>query len=103
MVVKLGFLWNLYIILPRREKLLIGGNMSNLSVELPAVDGSLYDLHVFGEPCKYAIQTLFGDDFAAPPKSMNITVKTESGKSVIVKIPYDLTEKAKVYINDEQI
>ncbi|MCL2219095.1 MAG: hypothetical protein FWC23_01425 [Chitinispirillia bacterium] len=77
--------------------------MSNLNVALPAVDGSVYDVHEFGESCKEAIHTLYSDDFAAPPRSMNFTVQTESGKTVLLRIPYDHEDKVRVYVNNEQI
>lgn len=44
--------------------------MSNIGVTLPAVDGSLYFPHEFGESCKLGIHTLYSDDFAAPPRNM---------------------------------
>ncbi|MCG7972052.1 MAG: hypothetical protein JBO36_15490 [Candidatus Thiodiazotropha taylori] len=77
--------------------------MSNIEVTLPAVDGSLYSPHEFGESCKLAIHTLFTDDFAAPPSRMVIEVKTNSGKSVKVSIPYDHTGRASVTIDGQQV
>lgn len=77
--------------------------MSNIEVTLPAVDGSLYYVHEFGESCKLAIHTLYSDDFAAPPRNMVIEVKTNSGKSVKVFIPYDHESCASVQIDGQEI
>lgn len=77
--------------------------MSNIEITLPAVDGSLYPLHEFGESCELAIQTLFTDDFAAPPSRMVIEIKTDSGKSVKVSIPYDHDGHASVTIDGDQV
>lgn len=77
--------------------------MSNLKVYLPTVDGSNYSLQDEGDSCKDAIHTLFTDDFAAPPRSMIIQVKTASGKIVKVVIPYDDYEQASVKIDDVEV
>lgn len=77
--------------------------MSNIEVSLPAVDGSVYYAHEFGESCKLAIHTLFTDDFAAPPKYMSIEIKTKSGRTVKVNIPYDHKALASVTVDDEII
>ncbi|WP_086930574.1 hypothetical protein [Agarilytica rhodophyticola] len=77
--------------------------MSNIEVTLPAVDGSLYCPHEFGESCKLAIHTLISDDFAAPPQNMVIEVKTESGKSVKVYVPYDRNLNASVTVDGEAL
>ena len=77
--------------------------MSNIEVSLPTVDGGALFPHEFGESCKLAIHTLYSDDFAAPPKFMQIEIKTDSGKTVKVFIPYDHTSKASVTIDGENI
>lgn len=77
--------------------------MSNIEVTLPAVDGSLYCPHEFGESCKLAIHTLYSDDFAAPPRNMIIEIKTKSGKTVKVFIPYDHEGHATVKIDGIEI
>jgi hypothetical protein len=77
--------------------------MSNLEVYLPTVDGSEYSIHEAGESCKLAIHTLFTDDFAAPPIYMCIKIKTDSGKVVEIKIPYDHKDTALAYINGEKV
>lgn len=77
--------------------------MSNIEIRLPAVDGSLCCPHEFGESCKLAIHTLCSDDFAAPPRQMIVEVKTVSGKSVKVQIPYDHNALASVSIDGEVV
>lgn len=77
--------------------------MSNIEVYLPAVDGGLYPIHELGESCKLAVQTLIGDDFAAPPRSLTIEVITDSGKVVKVIVPYDHTGRAIVTIDGEKV
>lgn len=77
--------------------------MSNIEVYLPAVDNSEYSIHELGESCKNAIHTLFTDDFAAPPRNMTIALKTESGKTVKVFIPYDHNGVASVTIDGTEI
>ena len=65
--------------------------MSNLTIEAPLVDGSLMPFFDDGEACKHAVTFIAGDDLRPPPRSINITVKTESGKLVKLVIPNDLT------------
>ena len=77
--------------------------MSNIEVTLPTVDGGALYPHEFGESCKLAIHTLYSDDFAAPPKYMQIEVKTDSGKTVKVLIPYDHTSKASVTVDGSEV
>ena len=74
--------------------------MSNLTIEAPLVDGSLMPFFDDGEACKHAVTFIAGDDLRPPPRSINITVKTESGKLVKLVIPNDLT-KAIVMIDGE--
>ena len=77
--------------------------MSNLEVSVPVVDGSAYYPHEFGESCKLAVETLLTDDFSAPPKYLQIEVRTESGKTVKVCIPYDHEGRASVSVDGEMV
>jgi hypothetical protein len=77
--------------------------MSNIEVSLPTVDGSALYPHEFGDSCKLAIHTLYSDDFGAPPKYMQIEVKTESGKAVKVIIPYDDDSTALVTVDGKTV
>ena len=65
--------------------------MSNLTIEAPLVDGSLMPFFDDGEACKHAVTFIAGDDLRPPPRSINFTVKTKSGKLVKLVIPNDLT------------
>jgi len=49
------------------------------------------------------VNAITGDDYAAPPQSLTIEVKTESGKKVKVIIPYERKGKVIVMIDDEKI
>lgn len=77
--------------------------MSNLDIYLPAVDGSAYWPVAEGDTCKDAIQSVFSDDWAAPPTRLVIKVKTDSGKVVEVSIPYDHNGKASVQIDGKPV
>lgn len=77
--------------------------MSNLKVSLPLVDGSLHDFLYEGDSCKKIIHNLYTDDFAAPPVCMDIQIRTPSGKTVKVVIPYDVNGKASVFIDNSEV
>lgn len=77
--------------------------MSNIEVRLPLVDGSLYDLHTYGESCRLAVETLFTNDCSPPPRHMVIEVKTKSGKKVQVYIPYDHESLSTVRIDGQDV
>lgn len=77
--------------------------MSNIEIDAPLVDGSLMPYHEKGESCRLAIELLIGDDFGAPPRSLNFTVHTESGKTVRLVIPYDHTGHARVLVDGEVV
>lgn len=55
--------------------------MSNIEIDAPLVDGGLMPYHDKGESCRHAVELLIGDDFGAPPRSLNFTVHTQSGNS----------------------
>jgi hypothetical protein len=65
--------------------------MSNLTIEAPLGEGRLMSFFDEGEACNYAVTFIAGDDLRPPPKSVNITVKTKSGKLVKLVIPNDLS------------
>ena len=77
--------------------------MSNIEIEAPLVDGSLMPYHETGESCRRAIELLVGDDFGAPPRSLNFTVTTPSGKIVKLIIPYSHDGRATVMLEGEAI
>ncbi|GLK90034.1 hypothetical protein GCM10017655_30960 [Pseudomonas turukhanskensis] len=77
--------------------------MSNLDIYLPLVDGSACWPVAKGDLCKDAIQTVFSDDWGAPPRALVIKVLSGSGKEITVYIPYDNNGKASVQIDGEQV
>jgi hypothetical protein len=77
--------------------------LSNIEIDAPLVNGGLMPYHDKGESCRRAVELLVGDDFGAPPRSLNFTVRTESGKTVKLVIPYDHNGKAKVLIDGDAI
>jgi len=77
--------------------------MANIVIDLPAVDGSLYDYLGYDHDCKDVIHNLWSDDFGAPPRHMRIKVKTNSGKHVQIIIPYSNDQNAFVTIDGDTI
>lgn len=77
--------------------------MSNVEIDAPLVDGGLMSYHERGESCRLAVELLIGNDFGAPPRSLNFTVHTESGKTVKLVIPYDHAGLAKVMVDGEAV
>ena len=77
--------------------------MANVEIDLPAVDGGLYDYLSYEDSCKELIHNLWSDDYAAPPVHMRIKIKTSSGKLVQVVIPYDASDEAAVSIDGEWV
>lgn len=63
--------------------------MSNIEIDAPLVNGDLMPYHDKGKSCRLAVEFLVGDDFGAPPRSLDFTVETASGKMVKLIIPYD--------------
>jgi hypothetical protein len=52
---------------------------------------------------RLAVQALIGNDFGAPPRSLNFTVATASGKIVKLIIPYSHDDEAIVTVDGERI
>lgn len=75
--------------------------MKNFELSLPLVNGGMYDIYYGDTSGKNVIHELITDDFGAPPRSMEITVTTESGKKVKIYIPYDHENDASVIIDGE--
>ena len=73
--------------------------MRNLIIKLPLVDGG--ELPLDFDNGKELIERLCGDDFAAPPRSLYIEVKTKDNRIVIINVPYDQkTDEVFVSIQD---
>ena len=77
--------------------------MSNIEIDAPLVDGGLMSYHEKGESCRLAVERLIGDDFGAPPRSLNFTIATASGKVVKLIIPYSHDDQAVVTVDGERI
>ena len=72
--------------------------MDNLNFVVYTVDGG--DLSNDEFTGKEVIESLFGDDWGAPPRSMEITAQTEDGKTVAISIPYADIGRASAHIRD---
>jgi hypothetical protein len=77
--------------------------MSNIEIDAPLVNGDLMPYVDKGESCRLAVETLIGDDFGAPPRSLNFTVTTGSGKTVELIIPYSHDGQAIVIVDGENV
>ncbi len=77
--------------------------MSSVEIDAPLVDGGVMPYHERGESCRLAVELLIGNDFGAPPRSLNFTVHTESGKTVKLMIPYDHIGPAKVFVDGDVV
>lgn len=77
--------------------------MSNVTIAAPLVDGGLMPYINEGESCKAAVEVVTGDDLRPPARSLNITVHTKAGKTVIVTIPNDTSGYARVRIDGEEV
>lgn len=77
--------------------------MSNIAIEAPLVDGSLMPYIDEGTACKVALELITGDDLRPPPRSVNITIHTASGKTVVLSIPNDSPGYARVRIDGVEV
>lgn len=77
--------------------------MSNIEIDAPLVNGDLMPIHEMGDSCRLAVQALIGDDFGAPPRSLNLKINTKSGRTIKLVIPYDHNGTATVLIDGEAI
>lgn len=60
--------------------------MENLKIRAHLVDDSIIDFDF--DTGRELINTLFSDDWAAPPRSISFEATSESGKIVSINIPY---------------
>ena len=77
--------------------------MKNFELSLPLVNGELQDIFCGDVSGKEVVHELITDDFGPPPKSMDITVTTESGKKVKLVVPYDDDSNVVVLIDGEKL
>lgn len=75
----------------------------SIKVTAPLVNGDLWD--PLGERAsgEDAVELICGDDMRPPPTSVVITVITESGKRVEVRIPNSGSGKASVRIDGKSV
>lgn len=77
--------------------------MSNFSIGVSHVNGSLTPIIDTGTQCKDVIEYFIGDDHGAPASLLTIQIETESGKRVTITVPYDDNGSASVNIDGESI
>ncbi len=70
--------------------------MENLKLSLPLVDGSLLPIEF--ENGRDLIHRIWGDDFGAPPRALEIEAVSQSGEIVKIVVPYDERPRARVEI-----
>jgi len=75
----------------------------SIKVAAPLVNGDLWD--PFGESASREdiVELICGDDLRPPPTTVVITVTTESGKRVEVRIPNSDTGTASVRIDGKTV
>ncbi|MQA40357.1 hypothetical protein [Rugamonas aquatica] len=76
--------------------------VSNLEAYAPLVNGDVYPMHEVGEACRLFINRFLGDDLRPPPRSITLSITTESGRQVRIVVPNDLSS-AVVFLDDEKI
>lgn len=77
--------------------------MTNVEIDAWLVNGKILPMFEKGEACKLALEFMIGDGTRPPPKSLRITVHTNSGKTVVVVIPNDLKNTAAVLIDGKEV
>ncbi|NOT17633.1 MAG: hypothetical protein HOP20_06150 [Sulfuriferula sp.] len=77
--------------------------MANITISAPLVDGSLMPYISENDSCEDTVLFVCGDDLRPRPRSVKITVKTESGKVMEISIPNDANSIAKVTIDGTKI
>ncbi|EAZ9261885.1 hypothetical protein KV802_001202 [Salmonella enterica subsp. enterica serovar Corvallis] len=77
--------------------------MSNFSIDVRHVNGSLTQPIDTGMSCKDIVEYFISDDHGAPASLLTILVETESGKRVTVTVPYDANGSVFVNIDGESI
>jgi len=73
--------------------------MVNLRIEAPLVDGSLLPYIDEGDSCARTVEIICGDDLRPPPQSLKIHVHTSEGKKIVVTIPNDKNDQARVTVD----
>jgi len=77
--------------------------MSNIEIDARLVDSSLLPIHSLGESGRKAVETLIGVDIGPPPRTLELTIHTQSGKTVKVIIAAADHGKASVSVDGQLI
>ena len=77
--------------------------MGNVTIAAPQVDGSQMTYITDDDSCKAAVEFVTSDDLRPPARSLNLTIQTKSGKTVVVVIPNDAKGNAAVLIDDVEV
>ena len=75
----------------------------SIKVTAPLVNGDLWDPLSENASGEDVVEMICGDDLRPPPTSVVITVTTESGKRVEVRIPNSGSGKASVRIDGKSV
>jgi hypothetical protein len=75
----------------------------SIKVTAPLVNGDLWDTLGESASGEDVVELICGDDLRPPPTSVVITVTTESGKRVEVRIPNSDTSTAIVRIDGKTV
>lgn len=75
----------------------------SIKVTAPLVNGDLWDPLDENASCENVVELICGDDLRPHPTSVVITVTTESGKHVEVRIPNSGSGKASVRIDGKSV
>lgn len=75
----------------------------SIKVTAPLVNGDLWDPLAENAPGEDAVELICGDDMRPPATSVVITVTTDSGKRVEVRIPNSGSGKASVRIDGKSV
>lgn len=73
--------------------------MKNLSIYLPLVDGSCYDMEFSSG--KELIAEMVGSDWGPPPRHLVFEAVAEDGRVVTLSISNNSSDRIHVSINDE--
>lgn len=77
--------------------------MGNITIHAHLVNGNLMPFFSEEDSSKQVVLEFTGDDTGAPPRSLSIIVRTESGRRVEISIPYDSSGNARVEVDNVTI
>ncbi|EBH5437638.1 hypothetical protein NYD00_001818 [Salmonella enterica subsp. enterica] len=77
--------------------------MSNFSIDVSHVNGTLTPIIDTGTQCKDIVESFIGDDHSAPASLLTIQIATKSGRQVTITVPYDTNGFVSVNVDGESI